>query len=154
MEPMKPELPLLLIVDPSTTLPPILKAILRRACQEMEIVSFQKTDQAIFWLSGAMDYRKATKYSLLSPWNAYPALKSPTIAIVSLDFPARQRDRMMALVCLQEPYPHLFTTSATKGHFICRNLKSWKYRKHIVSHIPIPVNVDEMLRCLVPFIQQ
>ena len=92
----KPEKPLLLIVDPTTTFPLILAVALRRAgCQDVEIVSFQKTAMAAFWLSGKMDQTKAAKYPFVSPWDAYPALRLPTLAIVHLAFPADEREEVL-----------------------------------------------------------
>ena len=52
------EHPLLLVFDPSLVFPPILKATLRRAGFEVDIVAFQQVEMAVFWLTGEMDREK------------------------------------------------------------------------------------------------
>lgn len=142
----KPEKPLLLIVDPTPTFPLILTVALRRAdCQDVEIVSFQKTDMATFWLSGKMDQTKAAKYPFASPWDAYPALRLPTVAVVHLAFPADERERVLDnLYCLSRT-TKIMTTSTKEELLALENRWDEVYWKQVVSHLPRPVTIPDMV---------
>jgi hypothetical protein len=151
MKPTTPQSPFLLVIDPTPTFSTILKAVLRREGYEVEIVAFQQPGMAIFWLSGEMDRRKAAKRPLASPWDEYPALKPPTVAIISLAFPTQVCNRMLALLLLQEPRAHLFTTSTMEELAASQSQEYWR---HVVSHIPRPLKVDDVIERLIPFLQQ
>ena len=151
MKSTTPQSPFLLVVDPTPTFPTILKASLRRAGYEIEIVAFQQLGMAIFWLSGEMDRRKAAKRPLASPWDEYPALKPPTVSIVSLAFPAQACNRLLGLLLLQEPRAHLFITSTMEE---LSASQSQEYLRHAVSHIPRPLIIDDVLERLIPSIRQ
>lgn len=142
----KPEKQLLMIVDLTLTFPLILTVALRRAgCQDIEIVSFQKTDMATFWLSGKMDQTKAAKYPFGSPWDAYPTLRLPTLAIVHLAFPADERDRVLdRLYCLSRT-TKIMTTSTKEELLALENRWDEVYWKQVVSHLPRPVTIPDMV---------
>ena len=147
----KLERPVILILDPSLTFSRILTVILNREGYDVEIVAFQEVGMALFWLSGEMDRRK-THYPFVSPWDHYPVLKPSTLAIVSLAFPASHCNRILALLLLQElPRPHLFTTSSKEE--LSAN-QSQEYWRHVVSHIPRPLKVVDVLERLLPFLQE
>jgi hypothetical protein len=146
-----PERPVLLILDPSLTFSRILTIILNREGYDVEIVAFQEVGMALFWLSGEMDRRKA-HYPFVSPWDHYPALKPSTLAIVSLAFPAHHCNHLLALLLLQEPpRPHLFTTSTKEELSVNQSQGYWG---HVVSHIPRPLKVADVLERLRPFLQK
>ena len=144
------EKPLLLVVDPSRVFPQILNATLRRAGCEIEIIAFQKTEMAFFWLSGEMDREKAGgKYPFTSPWDVYPALRHSGLAIVSLGFPIQERERIMDWLYVRSPTTKIITTSAEEelpDQDDCRDELYWQ---HVVSHLPRPVAVKDVVEQVV-----
>lgn len=146
-----PQKSLLLVVDPTPTFAPILKIALRRGGHEVETVAFQRTGMAVFWLSGQMDRRKAAKRPLPSLWDDYPEFRPPTLAIVSLAFPAVACNRVLALLMLQEPRPHLVTTSTEEE--LAAN-QSYAYWRHIAAHLPRPLIMDEVRQRLTPLLPE
>jgi hypothetical protein len=147
------EEPLLLVVDPSLVFPQILKAILRRIGSEIESVAFQQTEIAAFWLTGEMDREKAEKYPFTSPWDAYPALRLPTIAIVSLGFPIEEQERIMDWLYVRSPTTKIITTSAEEELHNLDNYRDELYWRHVVSHLPKPVTVENVVERVVTVLQ-
>ena len=78
---------------------------------EVEMVSFQQTEMATLWLSGEMDKKKAAKRPLATPWDTYPDLRPPTIAIVSLGLPPDEREVVMDRLYLLSRDTKIITTS-------------------------------------------
>lgn len=150
MNTQRPPKPVILVLDPTPTFPRILRAILRRNGYDAEVIAFQQPGVAIFWLSGKMDARKAAKYPLpLPPWDRYPPRKPLTLAIVSLAFPAPSRTRVMTLLRLTDPRPHLFTTSTNEELAASERRDSWR---HVVSHIPRPLTETDVIERLRQFL--
>jgi hypothetical protein len=148
----KPEKPLLLIVDPTPTFPLILTVALRRAGQDIEIVSFQKTDMATFWLSGKMDQTKAAKYPFASPWDACPPLRLPTLAVVHLAFPADERERVLDnLYCLSRT-TKIMTTSTKEELLALDNRWDEVYWRQVVSHLPRPARDTDVIERVIPIL--
>ena len=145
--------PLLLVIDPSLVFPQILKATLRRADCEVEIIAFQQTEMAVFWLSGEMDRKKAGgKYPFTSPWDAYPELRHPTLVIVSLGFPIEERERIMDWFYVRSPTTKIITTSALIEEEVPDqdDYRDELYWRHVVSHLPQPVRVEEVIERVIP----
>ncbi len=145
--------PLLVVIDPTPTFPLILKAILRRAeCPEVSIAAFQTTEQAIFWLSGKMDQKKAT-YPFVSPWDAYPALRPPTIAIMSLHFLPDERDSVMDRFYCHFPKTALLTTSTQEAYLAMDNRWDEVYWRRVVSHLPRPAREIDVVERIAPLLR-
>jgi hypothetical protein len=143
--------PLLLVVDPSLVFPLILKTTLRRAGFEADIVAFQQAEMAIFWLTGEMDREKGKKYPFTSPWDAYPALRLPTSAIVSLDFPIDERERVMDWLYVKSHRTKIITTStSTEEEHNQDESRDELYWRHVVSHLPQPIMVEEVSERVIP----
>jgi hypothetical protein len=142
--------PLILVVDPASTFPLILKAVLRRAdCSEVEVVAFPTPEQAIFWLSGEMDQEKATKYPFFSPWDEYPALRRPMIAIVSLSFPLDERDRIMDWLYVRYRATQIITTSTDEEVHALGDDRDELYWRRVVAHLPRPAQSTEVIELVV-----
>jgi hypothetical protein len=142
----KLEKPLLLIVDTTPTFPLILTIALRRAgCQNVEIVSFQKMAMATFWLSGKMDQTKAAKYPFMSPWDTYPALRLPTLAVVHLAFPAHEHEEVLDRLYCFSRTTKIMTTSTKEELLALENHWDEVYWKQVVSHLPRPVTIPDMV---------
>jgi hypothetical protein len=149
MKSEKNEFPFLLIVDPSLIFSQFLKVTLRRIGREVEIASFQQTATAISWLSGEMDKKKAAKRPLATPWDEYPALRPPSIAIVSLGFPVDERNGVLdRLYCLSRN-TKIITTS-TKEELLDQE-SHWDevYWTRVVAHLPKPVTVEDVVERVV-----
>lgn len=147
------EKPLLLVVDPAPTFPLILNVILRRAdCTKVEVVAFQTTELATFWLSGEMDRRKATKYPFVSPWDASPTLRPPTMAIVSLCFPPDERDRVMDRLSCQFPKTAVITTSTREEYLAMDDRWDEVYWRRVVSHLPRPTRDTDVIERVTPLL--
>jgi hypothetical protein len=149
MKLIKPEKPLLLVVDPSLVLAQILNVTLRRAGCEIEMVSFQQTEIAIFWLSGEMDRAKAVKRPLATPWDSYPDVRHPTIVIVSLGFSPDERERVLdRIYCLSRAIKII--TTSTKEELLDQG-DHWdeRYWTRVVSHLPKPVTVEDVIERVV-----
>ena len=149
MKPEKNELPLLLIVDPSLIFSQFLKVTLRRIGREVEIASFQQTATAISWLSGEMDKKKAAKRPLATPWDEYPALRPPTIAIVSLGLPPHEREVVMDRLYLLSRDTKIITTSTKEELLGLEDRWDEVYWRRVVSHLPQPVTVDDVIERVV-----
>jgi hypothetical protein len=146
---VKVEKSLLLVVDPSLVVAQILNVTLRRAGCEVEIVSFQQTEAAIFWLSGEMDRTKAKKRPLATPWDRYPALSPPTIAIVSLGFPIDEQEHIMDWIYVHFRPTKIITTSTVEELHALDDSRNELYWRHVVSHLPQPVTVEEVIERVV-----
>ena len=146
------EKPLLFVVDPAPTFPLILSATLRRAeCTEIEIAAFQTTDMATSWLSGTMDQKKAT-YPFTSPWDAYPTLRHPTIAIVSLSFSPDERNRVMDRLYCQSPKTSVITTSTQEEYLAMDDSWDEVYWRRVVSHLSRPARDTDVIERVIPFL--
>jgi hypothetical protein len=145
--------PFLLIVDPTPTFPLILKAMLRRAeCPEVAIAAFQTTEQATFWLSGKMDQEKA-KYPFVSPWDAYPAFRPPTLAIVSLHFLPDERDHVMDRLYCCFPKTAILTTSTLDAYRAMDNRWDEVYWRRVVSHLSRPAREIDVVERIAPLLR-
>jgi hypothetical protein len=149
VELVKAEKPLLLVVDPSLVVAQILNVTLRRAGCEVEMVSFQQTEAAIFWLSGEMDRTKAAKRPLATPWDSYPDVRPPTIVIVSLSFSPDEREEVLYRVSCLSRTIKIITTS-TKEELLDQD-NDWRerYWTRVVSHLPQPITVEDVIERVV-----
>ncbi|MBA2391974.1 MAG: hypothetical protein H0V70_04435 [Ktedonobacteraceae bacterium] len=137
--------PLLLIVDSAPTFPLIVSVILRRAGCPVEVVAFQTPELAIFWLSGTMDEKKATKYPLGSPWDAYPPLRRPAIAIVSLHFPPDERDLVMDWLYVHSRRTKIITTATEEEMQAVGDDRDELYWRCVVAHLPRPARDTDVI---------
>lgn len=142
LQPLDP--PLLLIIDPAPTFPRIVSVILRRADCPVEVIAFQTTELAIFWLSGNMDTKKAT-YPFCSPWDAYPPLRRPTIAIMSLSFSLDERDLVMDWLYVHHRSTKIITTSTDEEVHALGDDRDELYWRHVVAHLPRPTRSTEVI---------
>ena len=150
LKPLDP--PLILVVDPALTFPLILKAVLRRAdCSEVEVVAFPTPELAIFWLNGEMDEKK-TKYPFGSPWDAYPARRRPTIAIVSLSFSLDERDRIMDWLYVHYRSTKIITTSTDEEVHALGDDRDELYWRRVVSHLPRPARDTDVIEQVLPLL--
>jgi hypothetical protein len=144
--------PLIVVVDQTSTFPLILNLALRRAaCPEFTIAAFQTTELAACWLSGTMDQQKA-RYPFGSPWDAYPALRPPTIAIVSLHFLPDERDRVMDRLYCQFPKTAIITTSTQEAYLAMDDRWDEVYWRRVVSHLPRPAREADMIERITPLL--
>ena len=145
VELVETEKPLLLVFDPSPVFLRILEVILRRAECDVEIASFQELRMAKFWLSGQMDKQKAAWLPFESPWDAYPALRPPTVAIVNLGFPTQIREDVLDWLRRLSGKTSIITTS-TKETLLDQE-EHWDeaYWHQVVAHLPQPVKVDDVV---------
>jgi hypothetical protein len=144
-----PQKPFLMVLDPSLVFLQILKVALRRAECEVEMVSFQQTEMATLWLSGEMDKKKAAKRPLATPWDEYPALRPPTIAIVSLGLPPHEREVVMDRLYLLSRDTKIITTSTKEELLGLEDRWDEVYWRRVVSHLPQPVTVEDVIERVV-----
>ncbi|MBA2678651.1 MAG: hypothetical protein H0U76_09710 [Ktedonobacteraceae bacterium] len=144
------EKPLLLVVDPSPVFLGIIKAALRRAGCEVKSVSFQQTEKATFWLSGAMDREKAEKYPYPTSWDHYPALSNPVLAIINLGFPLDDRERVMDWLYVHHHTTKIITTSTKEELLALGDDRDELYWRLVVSHLSQPITGEAVLEQVVP----
>ena len=144
-----PQKPFLMVLDPSLVFLQILKVALRRAGYEVEMVSFQQTEMATLWLSGEMDKKKVAKRPLVTPWDEYPALRPPTIAIVSLGLPPDEREMVMDRLCLLSRDIKIITTSTKEELLSLEGRWDEVYWRRVVSHLPQPVTIEDVIERVV-----
>ncbi len=144
--------PLLLIVDPAPTFPLIVSVILRRANCTAEVVAFQTTALATFWLNGKMDQKKATKRPLATAWDQYPTRRCPTIAIVSLSFSLDEREHVMDWLYVHCHTTKIITTSTDAELQELGDDRDEVYWRHVVSHLPRPTQDTDVIERVTPFL--
>jgi CheY-like chemotaxis protein len=139
------EQPLLLVVDSSLVFLRILQAALRRAACDVEIVAFQEAAMADAWLSGTAKEQQNVAYPFASPWDKYPEVRPPTIAIVSLGLPIDERDVVMDRLFVLSRETKIITTSTQEE--LLHQASHWDegYWRHVVSHLPKPIRCEDVI---------
>jgi CheY-like chemotaxis protein len=135
--------PVILVVDSSPIVPKVIRLALKRYAElSVQTVAFPDPLLALRWLTGAIDWQKAERVPLATPWDQYPPLAQTSVglALLSSEFPPIEDLQLIDWIASLLPRGTPIVTLSSEPSPPRR-----RYRTPLAAHLQKPLETQEIV---------